>query len=99
MAKFDFHRWRGGDGYLLDCQADLLSYFKTRLVIPLIKDNATPRSLVRLHPIFDIDGEPYLMATHLMSSVPASELGTIAGSLIDYDIAIMGAIDMLVSGY
>jgi toxin CcdB len=99
MARFDIHAWPDGDGYLLDCQADLLSHFKTRLVVPLIKEETTPPSLVRLHPIFEIDGIKYLMATQLMASVPLSALGPTVSTLIAHDVAILAAIDVLISGY
>ncbi len=99
MARFDIHAWPDGDGYLLDCQADLLRHFKTRLVVPLVKDEKTPPSLARLHPLFEIDSEQFLMATHLMSSIPRAALGPVAGSLIDHDVAILAAIDVLISGY
>jgi toxin CcdB len=36
MAKFDVYRMVHRDGYLLDCQADLLSEFATRFVAPLL---------------------------------------------------------------
>lgn len=99
MARFDIYAWPEGDGYLLDCQADLLHYFKTRLIAPLIKDETSPPSLARLHPIFEIDGAHYLMATHLMASVPCAELGPVTGSLIDHDVQILAAIDVLIAGY
>ena len=99
MARFDVYAWPEGDGYLLDCQADLLRHFKTRVVVPMMPVNTVPPSLARLHPIFDIREERYLMATHLMTSVPLRELGPLAGSLAEHDMAIMGAIDMLTSGY
>lgn len=98
MARFDVHRLT--DGILvLDIQADLLSDFKTRLVAPLLPAKTTPRSLERLHPIFAIERQDYVMATHLIAAVPVRELGPVAASLADRHEAIMAAIDMLVTGY
>ena len=99
MARFDIYAWAEGDGYLLDCQADLLRHFKTRVVVPLMPTDKVPPSLARLHPVFEIRGKNYLMATHLMTSVPTRDLSILAGSIADHDMAIMGAIDMLTSGY
>lgn len=98
MARFDVHRLT--DGVLvLDIQADLLSDFRTRAVVPLLPVKTTPRSLERLHPVFEIDGEDHVMATHLIAAVPVRELGPVAASLGDRHEAILAAIDMLVTGY
>ncbi len=98
MARFDVHRL--ADGMLvLDIQADLLSDFKTRVVAPLLLAKTTPRSLERLHPIFEIDRQDYVMATHLIAAVPVRELGPVAASLADRHETIMAAIDMLATGY
>lgn len=98
MARFDVHRL--ADGVLvLDIQADLLSDFKTRVVAPSLPAKTTPRSLERLHPIFEIDGQDYVIATHLIAAVPLHELGPVVASLADRHEAIMAAIDMLVTGY
>ena len=36
MARFDVYRNSAGEGFLLDVQADLLSYLNTRVVVPLL---------------------------------------------------------------
>jgi len=69
-------------------QADLLDRFQTRAVIPLIPATSTPPVLKRLHPIFELDGKKYVLATHLLSAVP----------LADHD-QIVGALDMLFQGF
>jgi toxin CcdB len=99
MALFDVYGLPSRKGYMLDCQADALSDFKTRVVVPLLPVESTPRSLARLNPVFEIEGTAYAMATHLIASVPVKELGAPVMSLCDQDSAILGAIDMLVSGY
>jgi toxin CcdB len=84
---------------MLDCQADALNDLRTREVVPLLPVKSTPRFLPRLNPVFEIEGTAYVMATHLIASVPVRELGTPVMSLADQDSTILGANVMLVSGY
>lgn len=99
MARFDVHRQRGSTGYLLDCQADILSHLNTRFVVPLLDPVATPPLLPRLHPCFTIDGRQLVMATHLASTVPLALLGEGVVSLADAAHRIMNALDMLLTGH
>ncbi len=97
MARFDVFR-RTGPGYLLDCQADTLSHFKTRFVVPLLPaEGAVAAS--RLHPIFELEGQSFVMVTHLASAVPLRELGPKVVSLSEEELPIMNALDMLLTGY
>ena len=56
MARFDIYKLPGTDGYVVDCQADLLRDLKTRFVIPLLPDNLAPRPLPRLTPALLFEG-------------------------------------------
>lgn len=98
MARFDVYRLAEGT-HVLDVQAELLSDFRTRAVVPLLPARTTPRSLERLHPVFAVGGSDHIMATHLLAAVPLRELGAPVASLADRHEAIMAAIDMLVTGY
>ncbi len=98
MARYDFYKL-AADTYLLDCQSETLSNFKTRFVVPLFLEGSVPRTLPRLLPVFVIDGTRYIMATHLASAVGVADLGTYAGSLSDEADKIIAALDMLISGY
>lgn len=98
MARFDVHRLPEGP-LVLDIQADLLSDFKTRVVAPLLPAASAPRSLERLHPLFEVDGRDYVMASHLIATVNLRELGPPVASLADRHEIIMTVIDMLVTGY
>jgi toxin CcdB len=97
MARFDLHR--APNGYLLDVQSNLIANVGTRLVVPMFRAGSVPRTLTKLHPIFEIDGEPHLMATHLMGAAPAAELGPAVGSLDHHYDAIVAAIDMIFLGF
>lgn len=99
MARFDVYRSRVSDGYLLDCQADLLSSLNTRLVVPLLPEGSIPQFDRRLNLVMTIDGEPFVMVTQAAVAVPVAQLGKLAGSLAREDFTITAALDMLLSGY
>src|SRR3546814_1141662 len=99
MAKFGVYRLRDGNGYLLDCQADLLRDLNTRFVVPLLPVDTAPKPAARLNPIFEIQGEQYMMVTQFAATVPSSELRTLVMSLSEQGITIGNALDMLISGY
>lgn len=97
MGRLDLHRPAGL--LVLDVQSNLIPNVGTRLVVPLLGVDDVPRAMKRLHPIFAIDGRDYVMATHLMGAVPASELGPSVGSLDQHHDAIMAALDMIFLGF
>jgi toxin CcdB len=99
MAKFDVYRLQSGNGFLLDCQADLLSDLNTRFVVPLLPVEEAPKPAARLNPVFDIQGESYVMVTQFAAAVPASELKIRIMSLGEQSFMIGNALDMLISGY
>jgi toxin CcdB len=99
MAKFDVYPLPQGRGYLLDCQADLLSDLNTRFVVPLLPMDDAPKPAARLNPVFEIAGEPHVMVTQFASAVPISELKARSLSLAEHDLVIGNAIDMLFSGF
>ncbi|MDB5694297.1 MAG: plasmid maintenance protein CcdB [Alphaproteobacteria bacterium] len=99
MARFDVHARRGGDGYLLDCQANLLDDLNTRFVVPLLRETDAPRPAARLNPWFEIDGRRVLMVTQFASAVGVRELGEKVGSLAERQEDILNALDMLISGF
>lgn len=99
MAKFDVYRMAHRDGYMLDCQADLLSDFATRFVAPLLPLAEAPPPVPRLNPVFEIEGVRCVMVPQLVTPVPASDLRIRVTSLHEHDLTIGNALDMLISGY
>ncbi|MDO9488591.1 MAG: CcdB family protein [Sphingomonadaceae bacterium] len=99
MAKYDVYRHPSGNGYLVDCQANLLSDFNTRFVVPLLSATETRPRAPRLNPVLDVDGEPHILVTQFAGSIAVRLLGEPVASLIDEDLKINNAIDMLLSGY
>jgi toxin CcdB len=53
----------------------------------------------KLHPIFEINGRKLLMATHLIATVPATELGESLLNLTRHHDEIVAALDMLFQGF
>lgn len=97
MAQFDVHASPGG-GFLLDCQADLLSDLNTRLAAPLLPPEDAPKPAGRLNPLFDIRGERYVLVTQYAGAVEQRELGPIVASLAHRAHDIVNALDVLITG-
>jgi toxin CcdB len=97
MAQFDVHRGRSGT-LLVDCQADSLSHLSTRIAVPLLRAEAVPAALDRLHPVLTFEGEAFVLATPFLASLPARELGRPLGSLEAERYTIVGAVDLLLTG-
>jgi len=98
MARYDVYARRGRPGYLLDCQADVLSGFDTRFMVPLLPA-AGAELASRLHPRFEVQQEAVVMVTQLAAAVPLRELGKPVQSLAAEHATIMNALDMLLTGY
>jgi toxin CcdB len=99
MARFDLYPAPDGDGFLLDVQTDLLHGFSTRVVIPVLPAEAVPGAAGALHPAIDIDGRGHLLATPLLSAVPASILKAPVGNFAAEADAVTRALDMLFQGF
>jgi toxin CcdB len=99
MARFDVYAYRGGAGFLLDVQADLITRLNTRVVVPLLPLDAAPTPADRLNPIFEVQGSKVTMATQFMAAVPHSELTMLIASLNRESDAIFSAIDFLHHGW
>ncbi|AGB43820.1 CcdB family protein [Mesorhizobium sp. CO1-1-7] len=99
MPRYDVFAGRVEDNYLLDVQSDLLDNFKTRVVVPLLPVATVPPPMRKLHPIFEINGRKLVMATHLIATVPASELVESRLNLAKHHDDIVAALDMLFQGF
>ncbi|AKM07208.1 CcdB family protein [Pelagerythrobacter marensis] len=98
MAQFDVYANRSGRGFLLDCQADLLSHLNVRFVVPLLLPGDGPVPARHLNPAFEIDGELHLMVTQYAGAVELRELGRRVTSLAKHNREIMNALDFLLTG-
>ena len=99
MARYDVFCGRVEGNYLLDVQSDLLDNFKTRVVVPLLPVASVPPPMRKLHPIFEVNGRKLVMATHLIATVPASELGESRLNLTKHHDDIVAALDLLFQGF
>lgn len=98
MAQFDVYETTGAT-IVVDVQSDLTSVANTRVVIPLlpVEDVDAPPS--RLNPLFTIQGQRRLLATHLMSAVARHRLSDTHLNLAKHEYVIKAAMDVLFSGY
>ena len=99
MARFDIFENKGGAGFLLDGQSDLLSGLNTRVVVPLLPKTSAPSPAQRLNPVFNIEDQEVVMATQYMAAVSESELRSGVGSLAEQQDEISAALDMLLLGF
>ena len=99
MAYLDVHKNPGlGGGYLVDIQAPLLAYLKTRVVIPLLPRDEAPLPARGLNPIFELGGLDYVLTTQFISAVTTKELGSPTASLLPYRDEIIRAVDIILAG-
>jgi toxin CcdB len=83
--------------YLLDVQTELLSHLKTRVVVPLIRQDRMTAAQ-RLNPTFKIGKHRVVMATAELAAIRLAEIGPHVVSLDEQRAAIIGALDFLVTG-
>ncbi|MEL7213980.1 MAG: CcdB family protein [Pseudomonadota bacterium] len=98
MARFDIYKRDDGPGFLVDLQSDLLAPMNTRVVAPLLPQDAAPSPAAYLNPLFDIDGTAHVLVTQFLSAVPVTLTKTPYGSLSDHADTITRAIDMVFQG-
>ncbi|WP_301103132.1 CcdB family protein [Propionivibrio sp.] len=99
MARFGVYKNPDGEGYLLDVQADLLSHFNTRVVIPLLPLSQAPAPAKTLNPVFDVTGTAHVMVTQFLAAVPESLLKTCLSSQDHRRDEIIAALDLLFQGF
>lgn len=97
MAQLDVFRTPAGE-YLVDCQADLLSHLNTRFVVPLARPGEGPSPAGSLNPILMIDAEEMIFYPQFAMAVPVGDLSERIASLDDQRFAVIGALDMLITG-
>jgi toxin CcdB len=76
----------------------LLSALATRAVVPLFPAETQRDAARDLNPVFDIEGQPYVMVTQAIAAVPKRELRDRVVSLLEHHDAILRALDILLTG-
>lgn len=99
MSRYRVYEEKTSDNLLLDVQADLLDGLNTRIVVPLLPMENAPLCAGQLNPVFEIREERFVMVTQFLSAVSVSEIGEEVVDLIEKDIEIQKALDMLFSGF
>jgi toxin CcdB len=86
--------------FLVDVQSDLLEALGTRMVIPLTKAPGVAKKPVsHLIPEIPFSGDRYVLMTPQLAGVSLSDLGPVAGTLVEERRAILGAVDFLLTGF
>ena len=84
--------------FWLNVQSDLNDATGSRVMVPLITLERAGKPLARLMPEFAISGKRVVMDTVQITNVPMPMLGKPMGDLSGERLAILAAIDMLISG-
>jgi toxin CcdB len=85
---------------LLDIQSDLIADLATRLVAPLCLTSAMPGKIIKtLMPVFEIDGQHYVMITPQLAGVNKKLLGVTVADLSAYRTEIIAALDIAITGF
>jgi toxin CcdB len=86
--------------FLVDVQSDLLEPLGTRVVIPLTKaPGLTKKPVSHLTPEIPFSGDRYVLMTPQLAGVSLSDLGPVAGTLVEERQAILAAVDFLLMGF
>lgn len=97
MARFDLYR--DGDNFLLDVQADTLGDLNTRAVVPVRLPHQAPAPARRMNPLFQVEGQGYVMVTQFIAAIPESELQVPVANLAEHRDEITAALDFLFQGF
>lgn len=86
--------------FLLDVQAELLSELDTRMAVPLYRlAAAKPMAISKLAPIVRFKGMNLVVMVTEMAGVPRRTLGKVVGDLAASRAEILGAIDLVLTGF
>jgi len=100
MAKFDVYGLSSlPTPFLIDLQDDIIDNLSTRVVAPLIPADEVHKKIRILNPVIDVNGEEYVMMTHLLAAIPASELLTKVANMTKQRDDIIAALDFLFTGF
>lgn len=98
MARFSVHPLTNGKQLVLNVQSDLLDGLSSRLVIPLVPLAEAHKPFQRLNPVFDLNGEKYVLYTEQLTAVDRHKLKPALASLEHHHQEIVQAIDFLMEG-
>lgn len=92
LRRFDIAAY--GDVLMVVIESDLLPPDPAVVVIPLLKDYP---AVSRLNPVFEVNGQDFVLATRLIAAVRRSSLSPV-GSLTENSDRVTRAVDVLMGG-
>mgnify|MGYP006283722091 CR=1 FL=1 len=99
MAQLDIYKGQGGGAaFLLNLQDDMLGDLTTRVVAPLVSPEKVGPPMQRVNPRILVQGEEYILLTHLLAAIPAQTLADPIGSASHQRDTVIAALDMLFTG-
>ncbi len=104
MAQFDVCRNRNPASrarfpYVLEGQADLVSELATAVFVPVARLSDTQEWRVgSLMPTLEIGGRRHRLVTPQLAAIDKRQLGPVVQNLADQRSAIIGALDVLITG-
>ncbi len=84
--------------FLVVLQHDRLAEYSGVVVAPLHPISPTFVK-TRLHPFIQFENKSFVIITEEMAAIPRVLLGRVLGSAADHRYAIIGAIDLVFTGY
>ena len=98
MRQFDVMRAR--QGLAVIAESDLIENERQVVIIPLFPVSSGYRPARHLNPIFEIDGEPHVLATRMITSASRAGLqGRKITNLYEERDILFRALDMLLRGW
>lgn len=84
--------------YVVDLQSNLLAGLGSRLLAPLQRhESVNPAEIIdTLMPVFNIDGEMFVLFTQEAAAYPVKGLGPAVANLTDQSPVLIAALDRLV---
>lgn len=99
MAQFDIYKGSPSSAeYLVDLQDEVVDGLATRVVAPLVASEEISQPMTILNPVIRIEGEAYLLMTHLLAAIPASSLKNKVASANTQRNEIFASLDVLFTG-
>ncbi|MCR6646346.1 MAG: CcdB family protein [Terricaulis sp.] len=83
--------------YVITIQSEHFINARTTVVVPLVRI-AAPKMLEAVNPIFEVKGERLTLEPFQIAFIPVARLRKKVASLADERVAIVRAVDALMSG-
>ncbi len=100
MAKFDIYSSSSANAaFLIDLQDEIIDNLSTRVVAPLVSVDVVSKQIKILNPLISVNGEEYLLMTHLLAAVPVSVLKMKIASALSQRDEIIASLDFLFTGF